>query len=81
MITPANVLGETLGKSKITKDEIDEISNIFLDAKTSAKILQEQADKYISWATSPSSNLFICWEEIFSEKYSQKSQNTRDIAA
>jgi RuvB-like protein 1 (pontin 52) len=48
MITPANVLGETLGKSKITKDEIDEISNIFLDAKTSAKILQEQADKYIS---------------------------------
>jgi RuvB-like protein 1 (pontin 52) len=48
MITPAFVLAETLGKSKITKDEISEINNLFLDGKTSAKILTEQADKYIS---------------------------------
>merc|ERR1711868_280983 len=41
MITPAFVLAETLGKSKITKDEVDEISNLFLDGKTSSKILQE----------------------------------------
>lgn len=43
MITPANVLAETLGKTKITKDEVDEISLLFLDGKTSAKILTEQA--------------------------------------
>jgi len=48
MIMPSNVLADTLGKSKITKDEIDEISSLFLDSKTSSKILQEQADKYIS---------------------------------
>lgn len=48
MITPASVLAETLGKPKITKDEVEEIHSLFLDAKTSAKILQEQADKYIS---------------------------------
>lgn len=48
MITPAFVLAETLGKQKITKDEVDEISTLFLDGKTSSKILQEQADKYIS---------------------------------
>merc|ERR1711934_767892 len=48
MITPGFVLAETLGKTKISKDEVDEISSLFLDGKTSSKILQEQADKYIS---------------------------------
>merc|ERR1719265_2120730 len=48
MITPAFVLSETLGKSRISKDEVDEISSLFLDGKTSSIILQEQADKYIS---------------------------------
>merc|ERR1712146_796340 len=48
MIMPSNVLAETLGKTKITKDEIDEISSLFLDSKSSSKILTEQSDKYIS---------------------------------
>jgi RuvB-like protein 1 (pontin 52) len=48
MLTPANVLAETLGKTKISKDEIDEIASLFYDGKTSAKLLMEQADKYIS---------------------------------
>merc|ERR1712054_144186 len=41
MITPAMVLADTMGKSKITKDEIDEISGLFFDGKTSARILTE----------------------------------------
>ena len=48
MLTPASVLAETVGKSKVSKDEIEEIASLFLDAKTSATILTEQADKYIS---------------------------------
>lgn len=48
LITPSFVLAQTLGKLKISKDEIDEIASLFYDGKTSAKILQEQADKYIS---------------------------------
>jgi len=47
MITPSFVLAETLGKSKISKDEVNEINQLFFDGKTSAKVLQEQASKYI----------------------------------
>jgi DNA helicase TIP49 (TBP-interacting protein) len=39
MITPSHVLAETLGKTKISKDEIDEIKTLFFDGKTSAKVL------------------------------------------
>jgi RuvB-like protein 1 (pontin 52) len=48
MITPSMVLAETMGKQKISKSEIDEISGLFYDGKTSARVLMEQADKYIS---------------------------------
>jgi RuvB-like protein 1 (pontin 52) len=48
MLTPCSVLADTLGKTKITKDEVEEIKSLFFDGKTSAKILMEQADKYIS---------------------------------
>ena len=48
MITPASVLADTLGKPKISKEEVNEINSLFYDGKTSAKVLQEQADKYIS---------------------------------
>ena len=47
LINPGFVLAQTLGKLKITKDEVEEISGLFFDGKTSAKILQEHADKYI----------------------------------
>jgi DNA helicase TIP49 (TBP-interacting protein) len=42
------VLAQTLGKLKISKDEVEEISGLFYDGKQSAKILMEQAEKYIS---------------------------------
>merc|ERR1719345_222583 len=48
LITPAFVLASTLGKLKISKDEVDEINQLFFDGKTSAKILMEQAEHYIS---------------------------------
>lgn len=48
LITPAHILAKTEEKDKITKEDIDEINELFYDAKSSAKILQEQADKYIS---------------------------------
>lgn len=38
----------TLGKSEITKEEIEDVSELFLDAKRSAKLLQENASGYIS---------------------------------
>ena len=48
LIQPANVLSQTLGKLKIYNDEINEINELFYDGKSSAKILSEQADKFIS---------------------------------
>ena len=47
LINPSHVLAQTLGKLKISKDEVQEIAALFLDGKTSAKILMEQADHYI----------------------------------
>jgi len=41
LITPAYVLAQTIGKMKITKEEVDEINSLFFDGKTSAKLLQE----------------------------------------
>lgn len=48
LIQPANILAQTLGKLKISNDEINEINELFYDGKSSAKILSEQADKFIS---------------------------------
>ena len=48
LINPAFVLSQTLGKLKVTKDEVEDINHLFYDGKTSAKILQEQAQFYIS---------------------------------
>jgi DNA helicase TIP49 (TBP-interacting protein) len=42
------VLAQTLGKLKISVDEINEINGLFYDAKTSAQILHQQREKYIS---------------------------------
>lgn len=48
LITPAMILAQTLGKLKISIDEVNECSSLFFDAKTSAKLLQAHAEKYIS---------------------------------
>ena len=48
LISPSFVLSQTLGKTRISKEEIEEINHLFFDGKSSAKLLQEQAKHYIS---------------------------------
>lgn len=48
LLTPSWVLAKTSGRESITRDDIEEIDSLFYDAKSSAKLLAEQADKYIS---------------------------------
>merc|ERR1712225_163142 len=48
LLTPASIMAQTAGRQTITKDDIEEIDSLFFDAKSSAKILSENADKYIS---------------------------------
>ena len=47
LLTPASMLAKTNGKEAIDKEEIEEINELFFDAKSSAKILAQQKDKYM----------------------------------
>jgi len=48
LLTPSSILAKTSGRDTITRQDIEEIDSLFFDAKSSAKLLAEQADKYIS---------------------------------
>merc|ERR1712046_441945 len=48
LLTPASIMARTAGREEITRDDIEEIDSLFYDAKSSAKILSENADRYIS---------------------------------
>jgi RuvB-like protein 1 (pontin 52) len=48
LLTPARVLAVTNGKDIITASEINEIAAMFIDAKKSSVILQENAENFIS---------------------------------
>ncbi len=47
LMTPANILSRINGKEVITSEDIKEIDSLFFDAKSSAKLLAEQEDKYL----------------------------------
>jgi RuvB-like protein 1 (pontin 52) len=47
LLTPSNILAKINGKEKISKEEIEEVNDLFFDAKSSAKLLQEEEDKYL----------------------------------
>ena len=47
LLTPASLLARINGKEQIGRDEVDEINELFYDAKSSAKILAEGGDKYM----------------------------------
>mmetsp|Transcript_14040 Transcript_14040/g.17025 ORF Transcript_14040/g.17025 Transcript_14040/m.17025 type:complete len:457 (-) Transcript_14040:221-1591(-) len=48
LLSPASVLAKTNGRDEITEGDLEEIAELFLDAKASAKLLTENADKFIS---------------------------------
>lgn len=48
LLTPAFLTAKINGRSHITLSDIEEVGSLFLDAKSSAKILTENKDKYMS---------------------------------
>ncbi|CAD7923975.1 unnamed protein product [Amoebophrya sp. A120] len=48
LLTPAIIIAKSAGRDSIEKDDIIEIDDLFYDAKSSAKNLAANADKYIS---------------------------------
>lgn len=47
LLSPAHVLAKSAGRDAITAADVAEVSSLFRDAKYSAQLLAEQADKYI----------------------------------
>eukprot|EP01041_Mallomonas_annulata_P002948 gene2949-5793_t len=48
MLTPANIISKTAGRETISISDVEEIDELFLDAKASAKRLVENAEGYLS---------------------------------
>lgn len=47
LMTPASLLSRINGRECVSKDDVEEINELFFDAKSSAKLLVEQSDKYM----------------------------------
>lgn len=47
ILTPAALTARINGRTTITKEDIEEVAKLFLDAKASAKILSQHSDKYM----------------------------------
>ncbi|KAG0467412.1 hypothetical protein HPP92_018384 [Vanilla planifolia] len=48
LMSPASIVAKTNGRDKICKADIEEVTSLYLDAKSSARLLQEQQERYIS---------------------------------
>jgi len=48
LLTPAALTAKVCGRSAVTKDDVGEVNGLFLDAKSSAKILSQQQDKFMA---------------------------------
>ena len=47
LLTPASLLARINGRDSISREDLEEINELFYDAKSSAKLLAEQSDKYM----------------------------------
>ena len=47
LLTPASLTAKVNGRSNISKEDIEEVGSLFLDAKSSAKILSQNKDKFM----------------------------------
>lgn len=47
LLTPASLLGRVQGKETVDREQVEEINELFYDAKSSAKILQDQQHKFL----------------------------------
>lgn len=47
LMTPASILARINGRESVSKEDVEEVNELFFDAKSSAKLLAEQEDKYM----------------------------------
>ena len=47
LLTPSAVLARTAGREEVARGDLEEAASLFTDAKHSAMLLMEQADRYV----------------------------------
>jgi len=47
MLTPCKILASTNGRDAVTKEDVDEACKMFLDAKSSARLLHQHSEKFL----------------------------------
>ncbi|XP_014252061.1 ruvB-like helicase 1 [Cimex lectularius] len=47
LLTPANLMAKVNGRTSITKEDVIDVSSLFLDAKSSSKILSQDKDAFM----------------------------------
>lgn len=47
LLTPSNVMAQQNGNDTVTAEDVKEAADLFIDAKTSAQLLAENAGKYM----------------------------------
>ena len=47
LLTPAKLIAQTNGKHEIEKEDIKEVTNIFLDSQRSARRLQKNPEQFL----------------------------------
>ncbi|GBN01870.1 RuvB-like 1, partial [Araneus ventricosus] len=47
LLSPASLLAKVSGRTSVKKQDVEEICGLFRDAKSSAKLLLAQSDKYL----------------------------------
>ncbi|XP_024168457.1 ruvB-like protein 1 [Rosa chinensis] len=48
LLSPASIVAKMNGRDNICKADLEEVDTLYLDANSSAKVHQEQLEKYIS---------------------------------
>ncbi len=49
LLAPSAIAAKIAGRNNITVEDIKDIGELFLDAKSSAVMLEANADKYMKW--------------------------------
>jgi RuvB-like protein 1 (pontin 52) len=47
LLAPSAITAKICGRSNVTKEDIRDVGDLFLDAKSSAVMLEKNADKYM----------------------------------
>jgi len=48
LLTPAKILAQTNGRTQVSTADLEEVDSLFLDSKSSAKLVEQHKDKFLT---------------------------------